>query len=493
MGVTFLEQILTSNLFSSSDATYITTNLLGNPDILFKVLNAIPDVIKVYKRDKSIIFFNEAACHFYDKNLEEVYNKKCYEILDYRSHCANCAFNKVLKTKNTVSGERYYPKANKYMDVCLTPIFDKSKKIIFIVERLTDVTEKKTLSNLIKRDEKMYHQIVNFYPDGIIILQDYKIVLANNEVKNLLGLSEDSKKSILYYIPQKDRKNVTKIIRSILKNKDTKIIRHYNYINHKNKKISLQFSLSYISYKGSDAIISVIRDTTEFEKSLDMATKIQSSNLQKNFPIMEKANFEYLYYPAHTVSGDYFKMFKISENLVVGILIDVSGNGVTAALNVSAFDILFLQEILKKHNPITILNNLNAKYNKYDKWFIAACCFSFDFAKKEAVIIGAGINEFIVKRKNGIVEERTVKGSFLGMFQNSIFDKQLIKFDSGDTFYFFTDGLDFVFDEDKIVQNYIKHSTMYEFKKYLDDYLNDLLIEKGKLIDDSSMLAIEIK
>lgn len=485
--------MLTSNLFSSSDTAYISNSLLNNPDILFKVLNAIPDVIKVSKKDKSIIFFNEAACHFYSKNPEEFYNKKCYEILDDKKHCNNCPFDKVLQTKNIVSFERYYPKPNKYMDVCFIPILDNSGEILFIVERLIDVTEKKTLSNLIKRDEKMYHQIVNFYPDGIAIIQDYKIVLANNEINNLLGLSESTKKSILYYLPEKSRKNVAKLIRNILKNKDTKIIRHYIYVNPKNKKVNLQFLLSCISYKGSEAILAIIRDTTEFKKSLDMATKFQNSNLQKSFPIEEKANFQYIYYPAHTVSGDYFKMFKLSEDLVIGMLIDVSGNGVTAALNVSAFDILFLQEILKKHDPETILNSLNAKYNKYEKVFIAACCFSFDFSKKEALIIGAGINQFIVKRKNGTVEEHTVKGSFLGMFENSIFDRQLIKFDSGDTFYFFTDGLDFVFDEDKIIQNYIKKSNMHEFKKYLDDYLNDMIIEKGKLVDDSSMIAIEIK
>lgn len=488
-----MEQISTLNLFNSNDSAYTENSLLSNPKILFKILNAVPDIIKVYRKDKSIIFFNEAAYHFYNKKPEEVYNKKCHEVLHDINHCTNCPFEKLLETKNVVSVERYYPEANKYMDVCCTPIFNDSGEIAFIIERLTDVTEKKTLENLIKRDEKMYHEIVNFYPDGITIVQDYKIVLANNQAKNLLSLSETTKKSILHYLPEKDRKNVAKLIRNILKNKDTNIIRHYTYINPKNEKIILQFLLTYISYKGSGAILAVIRDTTEFKKSLDMATKIQSNNLQKSFPLEKKANFEYIYYPAHTVSGDYFKMFKISEDMVVGALIDVSGNGVTAALNVSAFDILFLEEILKNHDPLTILNSLNAKYNKYEKGFIAACCFSFDFAKKEAVIIGAGINEFIVKRKNGIVEQRTVKGSFLGMFEDSLFDKQIIKFNSGDVFYFFTDGLDFIFDENKIVESYMGTSTIHQFKTYIDNYLNDMIIENGKLDDDSSMLAIEIK
>lgn len=491
-----MKSTIKSNLFTNPDSKFIKYNLAQTSNLLLQIFEAIPDVIKVFEPNHSVVFFNKAAYDFYDKKPEEVCGKNCYQILNQDKPCSNCPFDEVLTTKQMISIERYYPQANKYMDLCCIPILDELGNVSFIVERLTDVTEKKTLSNLLKRDEKMYREIVDAYPDGIVISQDYKIVLANTEATNLLGLDSGKtrEKSILLCFPPEYRKNVTKIIIDILKNKKTKIIRDYVFTDSNNEKLNLQISLSYILYKGTGAILSIIRNTTEFTKSLNAATKIQNSSLQKSFPLEYKVNFEYLYYPAHTVSGDYFKMYKINENLVVGILIDVSGNGITAALNVSAFDVLFLEEILTNQDPSIILNNLNKKCNQYiNEKFIAACSFSFNFLEKKATIVGAGINQFIFKKANKMPEEKTVKGPFLGMFENSLFDEEIIPFESGDTFYFFTDGLEFVYNEDKTIQNYMSNSSISEFKNYMDTVLNDIIIEKGQLEDDSSMLEIQIK
>lgn len=482
MGVTLLENIIDSDL-------------ANDYKLLLKIFDAIPDVIKVYKIDRTIIFFNEAACNFYERNPEEVYGKRCCQILDDKKYCDDCQFNKVIKTRKPISIERYYPKANKYMNVCYTPVLDNVGKITYIVERMVDITEKKTSTNLLRKDEKMYREIINAYPDGIMILQDNEIVLANSEINNLLQLSryKTTEKSVFRYLPEKLRKIMSKVIRNTLKNKDSKVIREYSYLNEKGEKINLQFSLNYILYNGKEAVLAIIRDITELNKSLSMATEIQVSALQKVFPLCEKAAFEYIYYPANTVSGDYFKMYKISNELVVGVLIDVSGNGITAALNISAFDVLFLQEILENQSPLKILNELNLKYNKYNTNFIAACCFSIDFKNKQATVVGAGINEFLLKKSDCSISRMEVRGPFLGMFENSQFDEKTIKFESGDTFYFFTDGLDFVFDEDRIIQKYMEKAAIGEVKDYINNYLDDVMAENGKIKDDSSMLAIEIK
>ncbi|OPJ60770.1 SpoIIE family protein phosphatase [Clostridium oryzae] len=468
---------------------------LNNPSTLFKIFNAIPDVIKIYKPNRTIVFFNEAACDFYNKQQEEVYDKKCFEILDNMDHCDGCPFEEVLASRKMVYIERYYPNANKYMNVCYTPVCSTYGEVEFVVERMTDITESRTSSNLLKRDEKMYRDILNAYPDGIVIIQDNKLALANNEINKMIDLSilDEKDRSIFYCMPEESRKNATKMIRNILKNKSKKVIRSYNYYNSKNEKSNLQISLSYIVYKGKDAVLAIIRDETELRKSLNMATDIQNSSLQKEFPLRDKADVECLYYPANTVSGDYFKMYKISEELVVGVLVDVSGKGVTAALNISAFDVLFLQEILTNHDPEIIINNLNSKYNEYNQSFIAACCFSFNFTTKEAIVVGAGINEFLVKKADATVNEMEVKGPFIGMFTDSLFDKKSIRFESGDEFYFLTDGLDFIFNDGRVIQTQLEKLNMKNFKKYMDKHLNDMILENGSLKDDSSMLAIKIK
>ena len=79
------------------------------------------------------------------------------------------------------------------------------------------------------------------------------------------------------------------------------------------------------------------------------------------------------------------------------------------------------------------------------------------------------------------------------MFENSEFSEMIISFESGDRVFFFSDGLDFILDEDKIVQRYMGKVSIYKFKEYIDQFLDDMISEVGKLEDDCTMIVMEIK
>lgn len=179
---------------------------------------------------------------------------------------------------------------------------------------------------------------------------------------------------------------------------------------------------------------------------------------------------------------------------MLGIISDVSGKGVTAALSVSAFHVLFRETALIYHDPMEILQNLNKKIGVYlEESYIAACCFSLDFKLCEAKIAGAGINEFIFHKNNEKCQQLVVKGPFLGMFEDSVFEEQLIHFKPGDKFYFFSDGLEPIFSNPRIQKNYIDRIQIKELKKYINHFFNHLLqdIDGGR--DDCTLLALEIK
>lgn len=463
--------------------------------LLEDILKGIPDIIKVYRPDYSILFFNQAGYDFYNKTPSEVVNKKCYQILDRTEKCTDCAFEKAITTKLMISIEKYIPERNTYMDTCFNPILNEAGDVIFVVERLRDITDKKILSNIMKKNEEMYRDIINASPDSIIITQDYKIVLSNTEACDLINTDYKNLngESIYKFFPADYRKNVFKRIIHVLKMKKTKVYYDYMFTTKDNKKLNLQVSSSYLLYEGKPAIISVIRDITDIKKGLNHASELQNRTLQKSFPIPEKVKMEYVYKPLNTISGDFFRIYKVNETFVLGILVDVSGNGLTAALSISAFDVLFLQEVLVTHDPRVLLKNLNIKLSDYlGEKYIAACCFSFDFINSKADIVGAGINEFVLHKHHGKAKIHTIKGSFLGMFDDSIFDEQIIHFEKGDKFYFFTDGLDFIFNDNKLVLEYIENVRLTTFKKYITDVLDNTITENGSLHDDSTMLALEI-
>jgi len=424
---------------------------------LHGILNGIPDLIKVYNTDYTISFLNEAGYSFYNKTPNEVKGKMCYEILDRKEKCTDCSFEEVMETKQMIIKERYIPELNKFMDVCYNPVLDEEGNISFIVERLRDITEKKILDKTLQDSKEKYKQILNNFHDAIVIIVDNKIVLANYEACNLMCLdySELIDSNVYQYFQEKEKKDLHKRFRNIL---------------------------------------AVIRDITEVKLELNKAAELQRKTLQKCFPAENYINIVSVYVPANIISGDFYRVYKISEDLIIGIIIDVRGKGVSAALNISALDVLFLQEIAITHEPINIVNNLNKKLvSYYEENYIAVCCFSMDFYKKELRVVGAGVNQFIFQKKDKKVEEKIVEGAFLGMFENSEFAQQIISFESGDRVFFFSDGLDFILDEDKIIQRYMGKVSIDKFKEYIDEFLDDTLSEVGKLEDDCTMIAMEIK
>jgi len=415
------------------------------------ILNGIPDVIKVYNTDYTIAFFNEAGYNFYNRNPEHIKGRMCYEVLNRKDKCLDCSFDEVVEKKQMVTRERYIPELNKFMDVCYNPVLDDDGNILFIVERLRDITEKKILDKILKDSKEKYKQILNNSPDAILIIVDNKIALVNYEACNLLGLdySHIIDSNVYKHFPLKYRKALHKRFRNILLQKRIKDIYDYEFDLLKNKKTNLEVCCSYMLYDGSPAILATVRDVTDMKQELNRAAKLQRKNLQHSFPYEEYFSVESVYVPANMISGDFYRIYKAGEDAIVGIVIDVRGKGISAALNISALDVLFLQEIAVYREPIDIVNSLNKKLvSYYEENYIAVCCFSMDFNKKELKAVGAGMNRFIFQKKGEKVEEKIVEGPFLGMFENSDFSEQIISFDSGDKVFFVSDGLDFIFDED---------------------------------------------
>lgn len=460
------------------------------------IFRGIPDVIKVFKPDHTIVFFNEAGYSFYNKTQEEVKNKKCYEALHNNKKCKDCLFQRVIQTKKMIVTEKYIPELNKFMDVCYNPVLDENGDILFVVERLRDITEKKFLDKLLKDSKEKYKQILNNSPDATLIIVDNKIVLANYEACNLFrkDYNEIIDSNIYKHFPYKYIKSLHKRFRSVILQKRVKDTKDYEFDFGNDRKSNFEVSLTCITYDGRPAVLAIIRDITEIKQQLTSAAKLQRNSLQSSFPCEEYLRVVSVYTPAHMISGDFYRIQKIDENSIIGILIDVRGKGISAALNISALDVLFLQEISSCHEPMDIVNSLNEKLvSYYEENYIAVCCFSMDFKKKELKVVGAGINRFIFQKKGHKVEEKIIKGPFLGMFENSDFSEEIITFDSGDKIFFLSDGLDYIFDEDKIMQRYMGKVSISDFKAYIDEFLEDTRVYNGKLDDDSTMIAMEIK
>ena len=348
------------------------------------------------------------------------------------------------------------------------------------------------INDICKNSEANYSNIINLFPYPITITVNGIIVLANEQALNLFGpviIGENIKKLLdpgLKII-------ISKKMKQMLEKKIPKVVFDYRFINN-NTVHDLEITLCNIFYNRKPAILSLACDITERKRELNSAANFQKQVIQKTFPLLDKVDLGVLYVPAKTVSGDFYFFHKVNNNLLVGILGDVSGKGITAALSISAFNVLFHEAVLLSHTPSEIVDILNTKVAIYlGEKYVAACCFSIDFINNEVKVVGAGINHFFFQHSTSKFVKNVVKGPFLGMFESSIFDQQRIQFRPGDKFYFFTDGLDSILLDHEIEEKFIKTATPTEIVNCLSDILDNMLTNAEGIKDDCTLLALEIK
>lgn len=130
---------------------------------LFEALfDAIPDIIGIQDTNRRVLRYNAAGYALLGFNQNEVYGKKCYELMGRVSPCEICATAKVFMTGKVEIAEKYVPELKKWFEARSYPLFDDNGKISMVVEHLRDITvhkhaeeERSKLQNQLQQAMKM--------------------------------------------------------------------------------------------------------------------------------------------------------------------------------------------------------------------------------------------------------------------------------------------------------------------------------------------------
>jgi len=461
--------------------------------LLEGVLQGVPDIIGVYKPDHSIVFYNQAGYEFFNSTKKEIEGKKCFQMLGRNIPCELCGVRKSRLSKKMEHFEKYIPEIDKHMDCHYSPILDENGEVMLVIEQLRDITEQKKNVEALRRSEERYRNLFDLSPDGVGVLRKGQILIANNKLASILGVENQKDllgKSIFDYIHEDYVPTARQRMKKVMVEHGTTNLKEFKYIKADGKLIDVEVAASPLSYQGKPAIQFVIRDITERKKQLERAALIQQQRLDTKFPLPDKASLEIVYEAADTISGDLFHFYKTNDNKMLGLLGDISGKGISAALSGSALKVLFYEIASTISNPLEILKYLNQEVPEYlGEEYVAASCFSMDFEKGEIIISGAGINSFMYYKNNFYCFEDTVKGPSLGMLEINLFEEKRFSLNKGDRFYFYSDGLENFFTSPEIINEFIEYKTIAQQK----EFLSSILTKQPPLRDDVTWLAIEIK
>ncbi len=459
------------------------------------ILDNIPYYAWLKDRDGKYLAINRGFAEVCGLSVEQIIGKTVFDI--YPKEIAERYWLddiEVMKSMKHVEVEeiREGKMGSFWVEKYKTPIYAEKGGVIGTTGFLKDITERKRAEKLLRESEERYRKLVELSPDTICVHVEGKIVFANYAALKLFGAASFAEiigKQVNEMVHHHYHEILEKIMKSVLiegkimKPVQQKMVRLDGTI------IDVEVSSISINYQGKPAVQAVIRDITERKREVNKAAVIQKQGMEAKFPLVNRANFDFFYLAADTISGDLFHFYHVQDDSVIGFIGDVTGKGVVAALNNSAVKVLFYEAASITTNPLEILNYMNRGVGEnLSEDYVAACCFSFDFCGGKVTVASAGINIFDCEI-DGHYSQRVIKGPFLGMFKDCMFEQQTFYFHKGDRFYFYTDGLEEVLNNTDVLEKLISLQTLQEQKAYLRRFL----LDTGKLKDDSTWLGIEIK
>ncbi len=179
------------------------------------------------------------------------------------------------------------------------------------------------------------------------------------------------------------------------------------------------------------------------EQELAMARRTQARLLPQLLPTLDGLTVAARYVPFLSVGGDFYAYHE-TEDGKLGILVaDVTGHGLSAALDSSAVRIAFQTAVAATSEPGRVLAAMNEFLIPYVEYrFVSAVYGVFEVKNSSLVIASAGHPPGIVLRsRTGKTEIIGSEGPILGFKANQDFPQLTVVLEPGDRVLLYTDGL----------------------------------------------------
>jgi len=241
------------------------------------------------------------------------------------------------------------------------------------------------------------------------------------------------------------------------------------------------------------------------EREIEIARKIQQSNLPANINVLKGSDIAARYVPMSTVAGDFYDIQKVDESKAGILIADVSGHGIGAALIGSMLKIAYASQEYHVADPAKVLTEMNRiLQGKLESSFVTACAVFIDLENKMLCYACAGHPPPILWRSSpGEIYRMENSGIILGPFPNAIYENTELDIRTNDRLVLYTDGIietsrksDEFFGIERL-ESLIRESSSFPAERSADLFIERLAQWSGKsgtasLDDDLTLLIIDM-
>lgn len=241
----------------------------------------------------------------------------------------------------------------------------------------------------------------------------------------------------------------------------------FNDLLHQHPELASTM-VSVLSYRLDNTNVATFRDLTEknhqlqkaydelkaaqvqliekerLERELQVAAEIQMSILPDVLPSPDGYDFGGRILPARQVGGDFYDVFKLSENKFGVVIGDVADKGVPSAIFMARAHALIIAEADDITSPDEVLRKVNEHITRLEKstQFVTALFGILDTVTGEFSYARAGHEPPLLLTADGEVQRLPHKsGMALGLWENITLDENSLVLPKGSLFVMFTDGM----------------------------------------------------
>jgi len=178
------------------------------------------------------------------------------------------------------------------------------------------------------------------------------------------------------------------------------------------------------------------------EQELTLAQETQESLLPRSLPQFENYHIQAFSRPTRYVGGDFYDFLQLSSGEWMGVLADVSGKGIPAALLSSMVLGAISTAFHAGTQPEEALNRVNRLLCDKSLSFQFVTLFLFVLNPAgQGQFISAGHNPIYVFRAAGKIEKLSSDAFVMGMFEDAVYQSRPLHLDNNDLLVVYSDGL----------------------------------------------------
>ena len=260
------------------------------------------------------------------------------------------------------------------------------------------------------------------------------------------------------------------------------------YLNEKDEVGTLARNYSDLIISNNNYIENIQEIESEREKmkaELDIAKRIQQSNLPTE-PIKNKSYNVFGYSkPAKEVGGDFYDYYEIDDENLAIVIGDASGKGVPAALLATTTQTLIKELLQHEKDPSTILSRVNNHIfqKNSETMFITLWLGIYNKNTNILTFSNAGHDAPLIKKDNKYEFLDENKGIVLGILEDFEFVSQ--KIDFIDEIILYTDGITDAFNKDNEIYGEKRLIGFFNKNTSYDNPINNLLKDIHKFTQNS--------